>query len=150
MIEKSNILCKDYPLINTCTYDVSQGIPYTDGKFNVITSVLTLQFIPLEKRPKVISDIYSKLKHGGAFIIVEKVISSHHLLDELFTDLYIKHKLNNNYTQEQIDLKRKSLEGVLVPLTTEWNKDLILKAGFGTCEVFWKHLNFEGMVAIKC
>jgi hypothetical protein len=38
-------------------------------------------------------------------------------IDDLFVKEYYNLKQENGYTQEQIANKRKSLEGVLVPLT---------------------------------
>ena len=58
-------------------------------------------------------------------------------------------KSDNLYTQEQIQKKRKSLEGVLVPITAKWNEDLLKEAGFKQIDCFWRSLNFAGWVAIK-
>jgi hypothetical protein len=51
--------------------------------------------------------------------------------------------------EEEIERKRLSLEGVLVPVAAEWNEDLLRRAGFDEVECFWRCLNFAGSVAIK-
>lgn len=58
-------------------------------------------------------------------------------------------KKENKYTEEQIVNKRKSLEGVLVPLTSERNTELLKNAGFKNVDCFWRYLNFCGWIAIK-
>ena len=128
--------------------DITQGIGAVN-EADLVLSVLTLQFTPIEYRQKIISSIYEALKPGAALVIVEKVLGSDFRLDSLFVDEYYKIKAENAYTQEQIQTKRKSLEGVLVPITSAWNEDMLYKAGFKSVDCFWRYLNFAGWVAIK-
>ena len=58
-------------------------------------------------------------------------------------------KAKNGYSQEQIERKRLSLEGVQVCVTSNWNLELLKQAGFRQVDTFWKWCNFEGMIAIK-
>ena len=128
-------------------YDIRNGIQCTN--VCLLLSILTLQFVPIEYRHKIVQSIYQSLCPGGAFILVEKVLGDDPDIDSLFVDEYYKIKSDNLYTQEQIASKRKSLEGVLVPITSKWNVDLLLSAGFKKVDCFWKCLNFCGWVAIK-
>ncbi|MGH3921557.1 MAG: hypothetical protein ACRDS1_01640 [Pseudonocardiaceae bacterium] len=43
-----------------------------------------------------------------------------------------------DYTQEEIDRKRLSLEGVLVPVTAKWNVEMLRAAGFQQVDCFWR------------
>ena len=119
------------------------------GTSSLILSVLTIQFTPIEYRHKIISEIYDLLGVGGAFIFVEKVLGNTYLIDKALVDEYYKIKAEHQYTQEQISSKRKSLEGVLVPLTAKWNENLLKEAGFTQIDCFWRCLNFAGWIAIK-
>ena len=67
----------------------------------------------------------------------------------MLEDLYYKLKGENGYTEEQIRAKRKSLEGVLVPVTSDWNIEMMSKAGFSNIQQFWQQLNFAGWVGFK-
>lgn len=116
---------------------------------DIVTSILTLQFVPLEDRHTVVRKIYDSLNKGGCFILVEKVIGNTAVTDELLVKCHHLRKLKNGYTFEDIDLKKKSLEGVLVPLTNEWNISMLKNNGFKTVDIFWKNLNFVGYIAIK-
>ena len=122
---------------------------YPDAKASLTLAVLTLQFIPLEHRLRVVQEVYDRTLPGGAFILVEKVLGSSAPVDAILTDLYEDLKRRNGYTQQNIDRKRLSLEGVLVPLTAGWNENLLRRAGFGDVECFWRSLNFAGWVAVK-
>lgn len=148
------------PMLNACKerfgtgeeihiekFDIRNGIPKT--KASVILSVLTLQFTPIEYRHKIIKSIYDSLTPDGVFIIVEKVLGNTSEIDELFVKQYYEMKSDNAYTQEQILSKRKSLEGVLVPITAKWNEDLLRETGFKQTDCFWRHLNFAGWIARK-
>jgi len=54
-----------------------------------------------------------------------------------------------NYTQEEVDRKRASLEGVLVPVTAPWNEDFLRTVGFWHVDCFWRWMNFAGWVAVR-
>lgn len=116
---------------------------------SVCLSVLTLQFTPIEYRHRIVRDVFKSLLPGGAFILVEKVLGATAELDALLVKEYYDLKRANGYTDEQIDRKRLSLEGVLVPVTARWNEELLVSAGFRHIDAFWRYMNFVGWVAIK-
>jgi hypothetical protein len=103
----------------------------------------------IEYRVKIVKSIYDALSDNGAFIIVEKVLGNTSEIDDLFVDEYYRIKSHNAYTQEQIQNKRKSLEGVLVPIMANWNENLLQTAGFKKIDCFYRCLNFAGWIAIK-
>lgn len=116
---------------------------------SVVLSILTIQFTPIEHRRNVMRTIYNSLSSGGAFLFVEKVIGDTAELDNLMVKTYYEMKSDNGYSEEQIKAKRKSLEGVLVPLSAKWNEEMLCAAGFKQVECFYRHLNFAGWIAIK-
>ncbi|SKG08343.1 methyltransferase domain-containing protein [Mycobacteroides abscessus] len=120
-----------------------------DGPIDVVLVILTLQFIPIEHRQKVIRKLYERIRPGGAMILVEKILGGDSEINELMVDLYYELKLHNGYTREDIDRKALSLEGVLVPVTSRWNEELLNSAGFSSVECFWRWMNFSGWIAVK-
>lgn len=116
---------------------------------SVVLAVLTLQFTPIEYRQQIIRRVFESLAPGGAFILVEKVLGATSKLDEAFVELFLNIKRENGYSESQIDRKRMSLEGVLVPVTARWNEELLHQEGFTSVDCFWRHLNFAGWVAVK-
>lgn len=120
-------------------------------KYNnsIVLSILTLQFIPIEYRQQIISNIYSSLEPGGVFVLVEKILGEDSIGNQILEKLYYQMKGENGYTEEQIKNKRKSLEGILVPVTSSWNEDMMYKAGFENVQKFWQQLNFSAWIAFK-
>jgi tRNA (cmo5U34)-methyltransferase len=65
------------------------------------------------------------------------------------TENYYNLKHENGYSIYEIERKRLSLEGVLVPVTAKWNEELLYNSGFKFVDCFWRWFNFMGLVAIK-
>jgi len=138
-----------YPNLNIEIRDTDLRLDFPREETSVTLSILTLQFIPIEYRQKILSLAFSQLKPGGVFIFVEKILGRDSSLNDLFVELYYGMKGSNGYTEEQINTKRISLEGVLVPVTADWNEQLLLNAGFKHVECFWRSLNFAGWIGQK-
>ncbi len=138
-----------FPNLNIEIRDTDLRLDFPREETSVTLSILTLQFIPIEYRQKILSLAFSQLKPGGVFIFVEKILGRDSSLNDLFVELYYGMKGSNGYTEEQINTKRISLEGVLVPVTADWNEQLLLNAGFKHVECFWRSLNFAGWIGQK-
>ena len=112
-------------------------------------AILTLQFVPIEYRQRVVREAYKATVPGGALVLVEKILGATAEVDNIFVTHYHALKRDHGYSQESVDRKALSLEGVLVPVTAQWNAELLRQAGFTTIECFWRWMNFAGWVAIK-
>lgn len=129
-------------------FDLRKGYPALPMA-SVTLCVLTLQFTPLEHRQRILRDIYRHTQPGGALILVEKVLGATAEIDELLVRRYYAMKGENGYSDEQIERKRLSLEGVLVPVTAAWNEELLRQAGFREVDCIWRWCNFAGWVAVR-
>ena len=122
---------------------------YPPVRASVTMCVLTLQFTPIEYRQRIVKNIWDHTIGGGALILVEKVMGSSADLDRTMVETYLDMKRGHGYTEDQIDRKRLSLEGVLVPVTARWNEELLRGAGFREVDCFWRWMNFAGWIAKK-
>jgi tRNA (cmo5U34)-methyltransferase len=138
---------KEIPFAEILDLDLRKSYPR--ARASVTLSVLTLQFIPIEYRQEIIQNVYENTNQGGVFIFVEKVLGSDAYANKLLIETFLKTKELQGYSKEQIERKKESLEGVLVPVTSDWNVELLREAGFKHIECYWRHLNFAGWVAIK-
>lgn len=139
---------EEYGNLQVLDFDLRNGYPQ-DVFASVTLCVLSLQFTPIEHRLRILRDVWSSTAPGGALILVEKVIGASADIDASFVDLYYDLKRANGYTDEQIERKRLSLEGVLVPVTAGWNEDMLRRVGFSEVDCFWRWMNFAGWVAVK-
>lgn len=121
---------------------------YPDVRAGVTLAVLTLQFIPIEHRRRVIQDVFDSTVPGGAFVVVEKVLGETETLDAVFVDEYLAMKAGHGYSREDIERKRMAMEGVLVPLEPSWLARSLLRAGFQHVDCFWRWMNFGGWIAL--
>lgn len=134
-------------LVDVRSHDLREGLP--EFSASLVLSVLTLMFVPVEYRQGLVQRLYDQLEPGGAFVLVEKVLGQSAGTNALMVEAYYAMKAENGYSQEDIDRKRLSLEGVLVPLTPQGNEELLRGAGFTDFDSVWRWMNFAAWVAIK-
>jgi tRNA (cmo5U34)-methyltransferase len=127
--------------------DLCTGYPAVDATLTL--AVLTLQFVPVADRVRVVRDAFLNTRLGGALVLVEKVRGTSDVTDALMVDLYHGLKRVHGYGEDEIERKRLSLEGVLVPQTAAWNEAVLRDVGFRDVECFWRCLNFAGWVGVK-
>lgn len=134
--------------VSIMKHDLRDGPPPIEHA-SLTLAVLTLQFTPINYRQQIVQGVYERTTDRGAFIVVEKVLGSGSALDEMMVDLYHTAKRQAGYSLDEIERKRLALEGVLVPITAEWNAQLLLRAGFREVDCFWRWMNFAAWVAVK-
>lgn len=127
--------------------DLRYGFP--EYQAGVIQAILTLCFIPMEARQRVVANAYKWLREGGAFVVVEKILGETAELDELYVEQYLEMKRRHGYSEEEIIRKKLALEGILVPITANWLNMMLKGAGFRYVDCYWRWMNFGGWVAIK-
>jgi tRNA (cmo5U34)-methyltransferase len=118
------------------------------GKSSLILSIFTLQFIPYEDRPHILSTIYESLVEGGAFIWAEKVREESGELDQVLHGAHYDFK-RKAFTAEQILNKERDLRPIMKVNSSTRNQILAENAGFTVGTMFWKFFNFEAWVYIK-
>lgn len=145
MLEAARQIFADRPDVDIIELDLRSAYP--EARASVTLAVLTLQFTPIEYRHRIVESAYRQTVPGGVIILVEKVLGSSGRSNDLLVSEYYELKRQHGYSQEQIDRKRFSLEGVLVPVTAAWNEEMLRRAGFVGVECFWRWSNFAAWVA---
>ena len=127
--------------------DLNQGVQIENA--SMVLMILALQFIRPLHRDRLISTLLKGMNENGALILVEKLIGEDSLFNRLFIKYYYELKRRNGYSELEIAQKREALENVLVPYKLRENQEMLLRAGFRYCEVFFKWYNFCGIIAVK-
>lgn len=127
--------------------DLNQGIEIKNA--SMVLMVLTLQFVRPLYRDTLARSILNGLNENGALILVEKVLGEDSVFNRLFIKYYYELKKRHGYSELEIAQKREALENVLIPYKLLENREMLLRAGFRYCDVFFKWYNFCGIVAVK-
>lgn len=165
MLEKARVVIDDLFVqmgeadsrhtVNLINHDLSEGLPEkltnSEQRVSLITSILTIMFVPPEHRPNVIQNIYDALEPGGAFVWVEKTLGRSAFEQKLLQDLYHDDKRRNGIDEKTIAIKAKSIERFLIPFTPAANIELLENAGFQSSKIvqYWGDLQFKAFLAVK-
>ena len=140
-------LSKEYPESNVNF--INDDVRFYEFKnCSLVTSIFTLQFMPMKDRSKLISQIYEGLNVGGGFIFAEKLLCSNAKIQEMMTFNYYDYKRKHFEAKDIMD-KEKTLRHMLKPNTWKEIKTMILNAGFQDVQCFWSNHLFVGALAIK-
>jgi len=142
--EKLKEVTNRYQLINS---DLNEDIKFDNA--SIVMLNWTLQFVRPMNRDFLIKNIYEALSNGGVLVISEKVLAANSNLNRLYIDLYYAMKKDKGYTESEILKKREELENVLVPYQIEENIELLKRNKFKNPDVFFKYMNFAGIIAVK-
>ncbi len=146
MLERAGEKLKGYPA-TLIEQRVSGETRFPRATF--VAALYTLQFILLEERLQILSNIYSDLRTGGALFMVEKCLSERSEIQEIWSGLYYDFKTSQGFTTEEIIGKALSLRGVMAPITASENERALRSAGFEVVDRVSQWGPFVAFLAIK-
>ncbi len=141
MVEKANEKLSENK-VNSAVIHCTDIVDFKLPKSEAVIMNYTLQFIPKDKRPEVLSNIYNSLEDDGVFLLAEKIVSTEQDINDLMIELYYDFKRRNGYSELEISQKREALENVLVPLTPKDQINNLKDAGFEKVEMLFRWYNF--------
>lgn len=124
----------------------------TDMSFEACSIVVlnfTLQFIAIEKREKLLTNIRNSLVPRGLVILAEKVLHENTQSQQSLTDLHHDFKRANGYSELEIAGKRQAIENVLVSETPSAHEARLTRVGFSEITEFFHCINFKAWMAVK-
>ncbi len=95
---------------------IEDALDLTYEPFDVGICLLTLMFMPVASRRSFLARLVSKLKPGGALIVVDKVLTTDAYPSVVLRRLAMKWKLDAGAKAEEIVAKELSLGGVQRPI----------------------------------
>lgn len=114
-----------------------------------ILSMFTMQFIEEDEKLKLLDEIFNKsLRVGGALILCEKIVTPDKKFQNMMDFMYKKY-MSQFFYEDDILKKEKELRHLAKLQTEEDIINNLKKIGFRNIEIFWKNLNFIGLVGIK-
>lgn len=119
------------------------------AEVSVVVINLTLQFLPLVDRERLLSEVYSALEPGGILLLTEKTVHEDADLTALEQEFYYRFKTENGYSEMEISRKRDALETVLRPETLTRHLQRLQGVGFDQPLVWLKWFNFASILCRK-
>ena len=116
---------------------------------SIVVLNLTLQFVDVEKRSKLIKKIYDGLVAGGALIISEKIHFDNKENQKQLARLHRDFKRANGYSELEIANKRQSLENILVTESKQAHLERLKLCGFRKSSCYFQCLNFASFFSVK-
>ncbi len=116
---------------------------------SIVVLNLTLQFVDVEKRFKLIKKIYDGLIPGGVLIISEKIHFDDKENQKQLARLHLDFKRANGYSELEIANKRQSLENILVTESKEAHLERLKSCGFSESSCHFQCLNFASFLSVK-
>lgn len=110
---------------------------------------LTLQFIAVDERHTLLSNIANNMLDGGVLFLSEKIRFDDELTQTQLTDLHHQFKKHQGYSDLEIAQKRSAIDNVLIPETLSEHKERLLKAGFSKVTLALQAFNFVTLLAYK-
>lgn len=149
MLEKAHLKAELYSKNKNFTFLDEDITAFEHRGAGAVLLNYTLQFIRPIMREELIKKVYDSLKPGGVLLLSEKTICPEKKINRAYIDIYHNFKKERGYSELEISRKREALENVLIPFSTEENKNLLRKAGFTITETYFQWFNFASIVAIK-
>ena len=146
MVEKAKAKCSDYANVRIYQADL---LDFDFEPADLIVSYYTIQFVKPRFRQQLFDRIYQALNWGGGFLLFEKVRAPDARFQDIMSSVYVDFKLDQGFSEAEILQKSRSLKGVLEPFSTQGDIDLLSRAGFVDYMTVFKHICFEGFLAIK-
>jgi tRNA (cmo5U34)-methyltransferase len=135
---------------NACINTQLADINDTDiQNASVVVLNLTLQFLPLDQRHKLLEKIITGMNSGGACILTEKIIFKNDYTENLLQQLHNNFKSANQYSQLEISQKRKAIEKVLIRESLADHQQRLIDVGFSNVTAWFQCLNFVSLIAVK-
>ena len=144
MLEK---LRAEFPEVNSSFLDVSAPtVPHAPS--DIVTMFYVLQFIEPARKYNALQWIFDNLKGRGVLVLGQKdrMDSGN---DDAFQDEYVRFRLANGYTMEEIQAKTAALKGAQWLLTQPVLVNMLLEIGFSRVYETTRWLNFSTIVAHK-
>jgi tRNA (cmo5U34)-methyltransferase len=116
---------------------------------SVVILNYTLHFVKPQQRHPLVQRILRGLLPGGVLLVSDKMLQSSTSVSRVFMDIYYDLKRSQGYSRLEIAQKREALENILVPYRVEEERELFLRAGFASVDIFFNWCNFSSFICVK-
>jgi tRNA (cmo5U34)-methyltransferase len=117
--------------------ELNRGISLRDA--SVVILVATSNALSPSSRASLLSDVHRGLRSGGCALMLESTRGRDSLLNNLFA----------SHVREHSHLVRNPGEDIQRASSLDEERDLLMRSGFRSVEIFYKWYDLCGLVAVK-
>ncbi len=115
--------------------------------YDVICVSYVLQFIPPQWQNQVVIRLFNLVRPGGAFILGHKSRCPGRS-GEMANEEYIRFRVDNGYTREEIDAKTQALKGSMFPMDHHMLMAM-MRSQFSEVTETFRYMMFSTVFAVK-
>lgn len=140
-------LSSEFPEVQAHFIDLERPIQFA-FRADFVTMFYVLQFIRPEKKQAALQWVYDHMKPDSVLVLGQKERFDNDL-ETLFQSEYIRFRLDNGYTKEEIEAKTAALKNSMWCSTEQELRNMLRNVGFHHSFETSRWLNFSTVVAYK-
>lgn len=137
-----------FPDITADVFDLTKPF-VVPQKADIVTMFYVLQFIPDADKHKAMQWVYDHMNPGGVLLMGQKEKQNDTVTEETFQEEYIRFRLANGYTREEIQAKTQALKNSMWCSTSSDLWMLLKDVGFGKVRETSRWLSFSTLMVSK-
>ena len=118
-----------------------------EGPFDAATCLLTLHFVPIEERRRLVTQVRRRLTPGAPFVVAHLSFPQHQAERALWLSRYVAYAVDSGVPREKAESARTAIDAQLFILTPEQDESILQDAGFSDVSLFYAGLHIRGWVA---
>jgi tRNA (cmo5U34)-methyltransferase len=118
----------------------------TTGGFDIALLMYVMQFVPVGERDDVLNEVYKSMRPGGIIFLGQKEKVEESIMP-IYSAEYIRWRMDNGYSQQEIAAKTRALEGVMWPEPLDVTLARLERIGFSHARETTRWLQFSTVMA---
>lgn len=118
-----------------------------EGPFDAAACLLTLHFVPLEERSRILREIQRRLKPGAPLVVAHLSFPQGDKERSQWLSRYVSFAVSSGVDAEKVANARSVMEAQLPILAPEQDEAILRESGFANVSLFYVGFTFRGWVA---
>lgn len=134
------------PNFKFITSDYSSAMP--DGRFDFITSALSIHHLSEQDKAALYKNIFSILPDHGVFINFDQFCPASPVMNDLYNKWWYAEVIKTGLSNEEFEkwMERRKIDK---ENTVDETKQMLIDAGFAIVECIYSYMKFGVIIAIK-
>ncbi len=118
-----------------------------DGPFDAATCILTMHFVEVERRRRMLREIHRRLKPNAPFVVAHLSFAQNNGARAKWLSRYASFAISSGVEPDKAHRARTAIDSQLTILSPDDEEAMLLDAGFSDIDMFFAGFAFRGWVA---